>query len=482
MIRHRLTTRLALSHMLVIVVGLGVAGTGLLSQSRRYFVNAERRALMVQARAVAATCDDRCIATGAVGVTVPSEQLPSAANVSQTQQNGPGNLTVNPELTSQVSAALPSNVRVFSIDGISRSAFVATALAGHEATGTESSTLVAAVPIRRRGVVVGAVEVRGTLHDVNAVLRDLQRQGVIALGIGSLAALTFGLLRARSIARPIRSLTIATRSIADGQFDLVLPEQRSHDELEQLTTAFADMRDRVRQELAVRDAFVADASHELRSPLTAIRGAVDILQTDASERPEVRARFLASLGRETDRLLRLVNNLLLMQSVEQSPACNEAVRLDELVTAVVLDLQPIAAEKQLVFTVDTPTPLSTRGDDRHLRQVLINLIANALTHAPPGSAVTIRTRSTASGCRVEVEDQGIGIPEADRDRVFDRFVRLDQSRNRDHGGAGLGLSIARTIAAAHGGTVTLHEGIAHGTIARIDLPTIGGTANLEPSP
>jgi signal transduction histidine kinase len=467
--QQRLATRLVLSHLLVVALGLGVAGVGLLSQSRRYFIDAEQKSLLVQARVAASSCNDSCLSVRKSKSTVNSNQLPSAANLKQSQINGPGNLVIDNDTTNQVSAALPSNVRVFRKTDPAQSAIVKKAFAGQETSNRTNKVLTVAAPIRRAGAVVGAIQVQGSLADVNAVLNDLRRQVLAAVGVGSLAALLFGLWRARTIARPLRELTIASRAIANGDFAQPLPVARGNDELAELTTTFGEMRDRVQNELAIRNAFVADASHELRSPLTAIRGAVEILQSGGAERPEVRDRFLGSLGRETDRLLGLVNNLLELQTSEQ-PVANETVRLDELASATVEDYH---LNDQLV-TLGELDVCEASGNVDLLRQILVNLIDNALTHSPSDEEVIVRVQMIAKTSRLEVEDHGPGIPEADRERVFDRFVRLDESRDRKRGGAGLGLSIARTIATTHGGTLTLHERPGGGTIARLELPLQNG--------
>ncbi len=138
---------------------------------------------------------------------------------------------------------------------------------------------------------------------------------------------------------------------------------------------------------------------------------------------------------------------------------------------VVADYESVAATKSRRIVIGDLDLVSVQGDSDRLRQVLVNLVDNAITHSPTDSLVTVRVLMIGQTCRVEVEDRGPGVAESDRERVFDRFVRLDHSRDRKQGGAGLGLSIARAIAVAHGGTLTLHTGNSEvGTIARFELP------------
>jgi signal transduction histidine kinase len=383
--------------------------------------------------------------------------------------------------------------------------------------------------------VVGAVEVRSDLRNVEGVLGDLRRRILAAVAGSALLAGLIGLWRARAIAKPLRELTGAAQALADGDFTKRLPKPKGHDEVALLTATFGEMRDRVQHELGVRNAFVADASHELRTPLTAIRGAVEILQDGGAERPEVRDRFLQTLGNETNRLLGLVDGLLQLETNDQGFALDENVELGKLIHEVCLQMQPIAQSKFISLFCDSYAEVeergnsSLRGSEAKLRQVFMNLIDNAITYSPPSTTVRIRLQTDKQRMHriIEVCDEGPGIPEADRERVFERFVRLDQSRNRVEqnqiqqsqiqqnqiqknqiqqsefkqssqapnnapleqpspgqtprnpstmtalkpGGAGLGLAIARSIAQAHGGTLSFHSGLnGIGTTARVCLP------------
>ncbi len=330
---------------------------------------------------------------------------------------------------------------------------------------------------------VGAVEVRSTLGNVDSVLGDLRRQMAVALGVGALVAGALGFWRARSVARPIHRLTVSARSLATNGFgsaqpDHVLVMPRANDELAELTRAFGDMRTRVQRELDRRDAFVADASHELRTPLASIRGAVEILQDGGAERPEVRQRFLGLLQVETDRLLDLVESLLSLETATgHGSSAHEQVDVQGLVDEVVHQLQPLAVGQQIeLVALNTQSCRPTiQGDGKKLGQLLVNLVDNALAHAPAGSTVSVATSVIESAhiCRIDVIDDGPGVAAADRERVFDRFVRVDSARSRNIGGAGLGLAIARTIADARGATIELLAGPnEHGTIARFEVPLL----------
>jgi two-component system, OmpR family, sensor kinase len=460
--------RLVLSHLLVIVVVLGVAGFALLTQSRRYFVNADRRALLVQARTVASSCDGACVASGQVNAGLSNVSLPAGATVSQNRNIAGRVNTVEPS-SQRIQTELTSTLTIVKRGADVSDSAIASALSGNESSRIDGSALIAAAPIRQANVVIAAAVVRGDLSDVESVLGDLRRTLFAALGASALIAAIVGFLRARSIAKPIRALTVSAQAIADGDFTLPLPVGKGRDELAVLATTFVSMRERVQQELDARAAFVADASHELRTPLTAIRGSIEILQDGGADDPATRARFLNSLESETDRLLGLVNGLLDLDAGDR-PAIRKLVDLSASARSVI---EALAADN---VHLDAPIPVAVLGDPGQLRQVLVNLIDNAKTHG--GSSVRVRVFAQGRLAQVEISDEGPGVPEAERRRVFERFVRLDQSRQRDASststrqrGAGLGLAIVEAIVSAHDGTVVLRSGpTGIGTSVVVTLP------------
>jgi signal transduction histidine kinase len=473
--RSRLTTRLVLSHLLVIVVVLGVAGFALLTQSRRYFVNADRRALIVQARTVASSCDPACVASGQVNANLSRASLPAGATVAQ-NRNIAGRVNTVETSSQRIQTELTSTLTIVKRGADVADAAIASALSGYESSRVDGSALIAAAPIRQTNVVIGAAVVRGDLSDVESVLGDLRRTLFAALGASALIAAIVGFFRARSIAKPIRALTESARAIGDGDFTRPVSVGKGRDELAVLATTFVSMRERVQQELDARAAFVADASHELRTPLTAIRGSIEILQDGGADDPATRARFLNSLENETDRLLGLVHGLLDLDAGDR-PTVRERVDLGAVARTVI---DALVADN---LHLHAPTPVVVLGDPGQLRQVLVNLIDNARTHG--GTSVRVDVLASDRLAEVAIIDDGPGVPEAERRRVFERFVRLDQSRQRDASstiarqrGAGLGLAIVEAIVSAHDGTVVLRSGpTGIGTTAVVTLPLSASSSN-----
>jgi signal transduction histidine kinase len=190
-----------------------------------------------------------------------------------------------------------------------------------------------------------------------------------------------------------------------------------------------------------------------------------------------RQRFLTSLGIETDRLLALCESLLTLQDspVTESTNLHESFALQDLTVAVVEESRSMATASGVSIDLTPANPVGhLYGDLMRMHQVFANLMSNAIAHAPAGSTVRIVSTITSEDVlTVDVIDQGKGIAEADRERVFDRFVRLDRARSRASGGAGLGLAIVRSIVIAHGGTVCLLSGPnGVGTTARVELPHV----------
>jgi two-component system, OmpR family, sensor kinase len=481
-----LAARLVVTYVALIIAMTSAAGIGIVTLTRKYFVDAERQSLLVQARLVAASCNDTCVASGSQPLTFDERVLPPASNISRGQQNAPSDYSldqVDPAAQQNLQAVVPSNIVILTstANASTLTSQAKQALAGREATTTSQRSIVAAVPIRRGAAVVGAVQATGSLDNVQSVLNDVRRQVLIALIASAILATLIGIWRARAIALPVRALTVAAHELSIGNFDAPLPVARSADELGELTTAFDTLRRAVQAELRARSAFVGDASHELRTPLTAMRGAVEILRSDAGTRPEVRERFLTSLDTEMNRLLKLVEDLLTLNQADHSERTDQAltpVDVGALLHEVVLDLQPLGTQRHIEIRMQQQPSLDSvvMGQPSALRQLLINVIDNAMIHAPDGKTINIDLRSAAGGATehvvLDVRDHGPGIAPEDRERVFERFTRLDSARARNSGGAGLGLSIARTIARDHHGDVTFIDPLdgGSGVVTQVVLP------------
>ncbi|MCI0478003.1 MAG: cell wall metabolism sensor histidine kinase WalK, partial [Anaerolineales bacterium] len=351
---------------------------------------------------------------------------------------------------------------------------IAAALRGQESARTQDDSIFVAVPLRRDARVVGAVYLSQPMRDVAAVLADLRARLFIAAAIALALSALVGLILARAIARPVRELTHAAHRLAQGDFDYLKGlDVNSSDELGELARAFRAMSGDLKRTLQARTDLVSNVSHELRTPLTAIKGLIETLRDGAVDDLSARDNFLASIEGETDRLIRLVSDLLIL-----SRADSQALALDRewfdvasLARACTHELAAPAAARRVSLAVDGPAILVHADHDR-IRQVLINLLDNAIRYSPPGEVVRVSIASASDGVTVSVQDRGPGIPVAEQARVFERFYRADKARARDAGesGAGLGLSIAQTLVEAHGGRIALESRVGQGTTVRFTLP------------
>jgi len=479
---NRLTTRLVASHLLVIAIAMTLLGFLLLSLVQSYFEQALQQSLITQARLTA-----QALVSSGGAANIAQAALPPAQNVLQQSQVTAQAQNVSPMLDSttiRLSAELDTRIRVTDARGVvqadsanaergrdlSSDLAIAAALRGQESTRTQADSIFAAVPLRRDAHVVGAVFLSQPMRDVAAVLADLRARLLISAAIALALSALVGLMLARAIGQPVRELTRAANHLARGDFDYPL-DTNSSDELGELARAFRAMSRDLQRTLQARTDLVSNVSHELRTPLTAIKGLVETLRDGAVNDLSARDNFLASIEGETDRLIRLVNDLLIL-----SRADSQALALDRewfdvagLARACTHELAARAAARRVTLVVNAPATLVHADHDR-IRQVLINLLDNAIRFSPPGETVRVAIGAASDGVTVSVQDGGPGIPAAEQARVFERFYRADKARARDAGGAGLGLSIAQTLVQAHGGRIALESREGQGTTVRFTLP------------
>jgi heavy metal sensor kinase len=310
-------------------------------------------------------------------------------------------------------------------------------------------------PILRDGAVVGALEVARTDDDVRETLGTL----LLILGISYPATLVVaslgGVFLAGRALAPIDKMTrVAQRLSAEDlsqRLDLSLPD----DELGRLARTFDDMLDRLDLSFRRQRQFTADASHELRTPLTAIKGQVEVALSRERDGATYR-EVLGAVNDEVDRLIRLVASLLTLARADagQIALAREAVDAGELAGGAVEHVRPLARERDIDVQLEPGPQATIRGDHDLLLQLMLNLLDNAIKYTERGGRVQAGWRTTAGGIELWVRDSGPGIAEEHLPHLFDRFYRVDKARSRAAGGAGLGLSISRWIAEAHGGTIS----------------------------
>lgn len=226
---------------------------------------------------------------------------------------------------------------------------------------------------------------------------------------------------------------------------------------------------RLRHLERVRQDFVANVSHELRTPLTTIRALAETLgDSPPEELIELGANYLPRIVGEVDRLTAITTDLLTLTHAETTPIVKEGVEFDQVVRQVVEQSRRLAEQKGLAITVEA-APCTVNANQDHLTQVLINLVENAIKYTVRGS-VEVRLSAQTGHARLTVTDSGIGIPQEDQARIFERFYRVDKGRSRESGGTGLGLSIVKHIVEQHGGSIEVDSILGLGTTFRVELP------------
>ncbi|MGZ4134385.1 MAG: sensor histidine kinase, partial [Tumebacillaceae bacterium] len=327
-----------------------------------------------------------------------------------------------------------------------------------------------AIPIRKgtgvKGVVV--MQALGFERHFGGVYQLLIIAGVTAVLFTSVMAFFFS----RSIARPVQEMSMIARRMAKGDFSRKA-NVRSLDEVGELALAFNHMAEELSELESMRREFVAHASHELRSPLTSIRGFVQAM-LDGTIPPEDARPFLERIHKESQRLGNLVDELLTLSSLENDDGQDRMQAHSSLAFAVreaVETLHPLMLEKgiDLQCKIDD---VQVRGESERIVQIVINLLSNAIRFSHEQGKIEIHVRQEAGMGRVEVIDQGIGIPQEDVERVFERFYKVDKARTSIQGGTGLGLAIAKRIAELYGGTIGLRSAWGQGTTAWFALPVV----------
>jgi signal transduction histidine kinase len=338
----------------------------------------------------------------------------------------------------------------------------------------DEATLKQGLPIETDGQILGTLIVSnawtGALGQVEEEVLHQVNRALVWAGVGAvLVALLFGTVVSWRITTPVRRLTQAAEDIAAGNLDS-RAEVRGEDEIGQLADSFNRMADNLARSDELRRRMTADIAHELRTPLSVIRGQIEAIQ-DGIFPPD--AIHLAPIHEEILLLNRLIEDLriLALADAGQLALQREAVDPAALLRNTAAKFAPLAAEGDVTLAVQVPPRLPTVVVDSHrIEQVLTNLLANALRHTPPDGVVTLRAESDPRCLLISVLDTGPGIQPQDVPHLFDRFWRGDKSRSRDRGGSGLGLAIARQLVEAHGGTIWAESGPDTGATFRFALP------------
>ena len=322
------------------------------------------------------------------------------------------------------------------------------------------------------------------LEDVTAAVESLVRLlWLTGIGMALVAGGVAWWIVSRAM-KPVDQMVDTATAIAGGDLSHRVGDSNPETELGKLGIALDDMLSKI--EVAFEDEqlakdrlkeFVANASHELRTPIAAVRGYTELYRRGALSDVDDLDRAMTRIGMESSRMERLVEDLLLLARLDRGMTFERRpVNLAAVVGDAVTDSRAIDPDRAI--SIDGPSTITVVGDEQRLVQVVANLLANARTHTPPGTPVSIRLDAGEGAAIVEVADKGPGLA-GDTEKLFDRFYRSDESRARISGGTGLGLAIVAAIVHAHGGTVEAANQDSGGAVFRVILPT-GQDTNRRP--
>jgi heavy metal sensor kinase len=333
-------------------------------------------------------------------------------------------------------------------------------------------------PLSVHGSIYAVVQVGESLTSLSTTLRS----AVIELLIIGLFVLSLSLvgsywLAVRSFS-PVKKMTSIARRIKAGDLQERVPVPRTQDELQTLALTFNEMIERLEKSFARQRRFVADASHELRTPVAAIRSMTDVLLARSEAvAPDECLNVLHDVNTEAERLGHLISDLLSLARSDENKVRleREPVRLDRLMVDVAATRELLAAEKGITLEVEADEPATVLGDEARLIQVIMNLIDNAITYTNTGGKIVLQTHVKGEHAYLNISDTGVGIAPEHLEHIFERFYRVDSARSRAAGSNGLGLAIVDWVVQAHDGTISVISRVGQGTTFTVQLPLASQT-------
>ncbi|KTE92446.1 hypothetical protein AT727_19015 [Desulfitobacterium hafniense] len=314
-------------------------------------------------------------------------------------------------------------------------------------------------PVIHDNEFIGGVILYSPVRGVNDTSKNMSKIYVGAALLGILISVLIGIIFSRQITKPIKRVCEITRNIADGKFDERV-EIQSKDELGVLALSINHMSKQLSELESMRRNFVANVSHELRSPLTSIQGYIDALLQGKGKDKQEEKNYLQIVQKETHRLSRLVNDLLEISRFDSQTALfnMDDFPLRSIIDRAMKSLRLQTAAKDLIITTNLPSDLTLcYGDEDRIEQVIYNLLDNAIRYSSDGGEILISAIPYDNDILVEITDFGQGIPSEDIPFIWDRFYRVDKARSRNEGGTGLGLAIVKEIIDRHGGQVMVES-------------------------
>ena len=336
-----------------------------------------------------------------------------------------------------------------------------------------------AVPVKDKGRIIGVIRLAVSLAEIEQELLLINRAFFLGGILAVLVTLVIGYFISRNISRPIRQIEKTAQSIAEGDLSK-RADVNAGGEIGRLARSLNRMADELMAKMEnlekldkIRTDFVANVSHELKTPLTSIKGFIETLEDGAIDDKGNARRFLAIIRKHSERLSNIINDLLKLAEIERESKVKGEGSFDmkALLDEVVWGFGHMLSKKSQQLNIDyNGTDFSIKAGKDEIEQVFVNLIDNAIKYTGEKGDIRISLFEKEDSIMATIEDNGIGIPEEDLDRVFERFYRVDKARSRELGGTGLGLSIVKHIVLSHKGHIDMESEVGKGTKITVIFP------------
>lgn len=340
-----------------------------------------------------------------------------------------------------------------------------------EDTGNVQYVALAAAAMEVQGERIGALVMSLPVDELQSALETVEEQLITIFLVTATAALAAAMILSGMLTRPINALTQTIRRMGRGDLSARV-EISASGELGELARSYNAMAEQIEHFDKSRSQFVANASHELKTPLATMKLLLENMLYQPDMPQELRTEFMQDMNHEIDRLNGIITDLLTLTQMDSHSTALKLSKIDlSALTKETLHTLQIAAESNELDLETSITPgISMQGDAGKLTQIVYNLTDNAIKYTPKGGHITVVLTQEAGKIVFSVTDDGIGIPEEDQKHIFDRFYRVDKARSRATGGTGLGLSIVRQLVVMHGGTITVSSQPGHGSTFCVTLP------------
>jgi signal transduction histidine kinase len=318
---------------------------------------------------------------------------------------------------------------------------------------------------------VGAVMLVARVDDIFDSLSEIRTRLILySLAVGLLVVVLVFFM-SHMLITPLRQIVRVVQRMAAGQLNLRIPLS-GNDEYSILSRTFNNMTEKLEQTEKTREEFVSNVSHELKTPLTAIKVLSESILSQESVPEEVSREFMQDISNEVDRMVNITNDLLALVKVDQREQSlnTAATDINQLVEDILKRLSPLAEQKKVVLLYEEVRPVQIDADEIKLALAISNIVENGIKYTPRGGTVKVVVDSDHQNAYITIQDTGIGIPEEEQDKIFNRFYRVDKTRDRDTGGTGLGLAISRSTILLHNGSIRLTSSPEEGSTFILRIP------------